>query len=390
MGSTTLREAASAVLNKKAFDTSKGDKPEKLEGEVQDLGPAVVEPDAKSGPDAAAKMPEGKDKKIKGKAKPGDKAAQKLKAAVKMQEDEELEDEDILDEEEEIVEDEETAFLDEDGESFYEEEEDIVSEDEEVTYSLALPSLDEMEIDVEDDVKAMFEGQDLSEEFIDKATLIFESAVRSNVDQYRDTLVSMFEENLMVAAEAIKEDVENNVDKYLNYVVEDWVEQNEVAIDSGLRTELAEDVLKDIREAFVKNYIDIPEDKVDVVEALSVQVQELEGDLNEALEDCVNLSQLVKENEKEKINMELTEGLTETQAEKILTLAEGVEFDDEDQYTDNLNTLIESYFPKASGKRPAQLDEDIINDPESNLVREETPLRGDMDKYVAAIGKLVK
>ena len=154
-----------------------------------------------------------------------------------------------------------------------------------------------------------------------------------------------------------------------------------------MRTELAEDVLSGIRDVFVEHYIDIPEDKVDVVEALSQQVNALETELNEAIETNSGLYNLVKESEKERVNTILTDGLTETQAEKILTLAEGVEFDNSEDYADKVGTLVESYFPKSGAKKARLLDEEIVNDPDSNVVEENTPLPGNMSKYVAAIGK---
>jgi len=401
--SQTLKEAASAVLNKKAFPSGNAGKGVKADGEpmekeptgptgaTQDLGAAVVEPDAATGPgkEAGKKQPKVKAKKIEDgadKADAGDDdSAKKLKKLVKGQEgavteDEEFEDEDYL-----YLGEEDEDDKDEDDED--DEDEDDEDEDDEVNEGIELPSIYDLDIDLSEDVAAIFSGQDLSEEFMEKTAFVFESAVRTKVNEYGEQLAEMFENTLLEAAEAIKEDMENDVDKYLSYVVEEWVSDNEVAIESGLRTELAEDVLSGIRDVFVEHYIDIPEDKVDVVEALSQQVNALETELNEAIETNSGLYSLVKESEKERVNTILTDGLTETQAEKILTLAEGVEFDNSEDYADKVGTLVESYFPKSGAKKARLLDEEIVNDPDSNVVEENTPLPGNMSKYVAAIGK---
>lgn len=515
--SKTLKEAAADVLTGNVKSKrGEADKPQRLPGEVQDLGAPVVKPDTPTGPDASKGVSKDSSQSSqtgKHKAKVGAEKVHKMKnkQSVPMQEDEYYDDdEDILDEDEEFDDDEnqidelsketlgkyikksssnlasrtgrQSAFdagspyaydgqdgndsnvkkdakntdkilnrrkgirtavkkltkesndLSEDDnriygyeralERLYEEEayleylgeadiDELLDEDFEYIDSLYhleendamdydylaesldeddegydLPTVDDLDLDLSEDVAAMFEGQDLSEEFMDKAAFVFESAVRANLKRYEAELAEMFETSLNEAAEVIKEEMENEVDKYLSYVVEEWVQDNEVAIESGLRNELTEDFMSGLRNLFVEHYIDVPEEKVDVVESLSAKIDELENQLNESIENNANLHSVIRESAQERIFAEVTDGLTETQVDKLAELAESVDFDDEEIYAERLNTLLESYFPINRPKAARQLDEAIMNDPESNMMTEE--LTGPMAKYAAAIGKLKK
>jgi hypothetical protein len=190
----------------------------------------------------------------------------------------------------------------------------------------------------------MLAGEDLSEEFKEKASTIFEAAVNSRViaivEQAEAELANQFEQ----AIEEVKEELATKVDDYLNYMVEEWVKDNEVAIEKGLRAEIVEDFIEGLRNLFVEHYIDIPEDKVDVVEELTAKVEELENSLNEQISSAVEMKKELSEHQKIEAIHAACEGLTQTQVEKIKSLAEGIEFTTEEVFGKKLETIKESYF----------------------------------------------
>ena len=198
-----------------------------------------------------------------------------------------------------------------------------------------------------EDVEAMLAGEDLSEEFKEKASTIFEAAVNSRVvaivEQAEAELANQFEQ----AIEEVKEELATKVDDYLNYMVEEWVKDNEVAIEKGLRSEIVEDFIEGLRNLFVEHYIDIPEDKVDVVEELTAKVEELENSLNEQISSAVEMKKELSEHQKIEAIHAACEGLTQTQVEKIKSLAEGIEFTTEEVFGKKLETIKESYFNSA-------------------------------------------
>ena len=216
---------------------------------------------------------------------------------------------------------------------------------------------------IEDDVSALLSGENLSEEFVTKASTIFEAAViartESLLEDIQEELVEQFEESI----EGIKEDLASKVDDYLNYMVEEWVKENQIAIQSGLKAEIVEDFITGLKGLFEAHYIDIPTDKVDVVEELTAKVEELEGSLNEQIAASVELKKELSEAKKVEAIHAVCEGLTQTQVEKLKSLAEGVEFTTEEEFAGKLSTLKESYF-KAEVK-PADssaLDEVLIEE----------------------------
>ena len=195
-----------------------------------------------------------------------------------------------------------------------------------------------------EDMDALFSGESLSEEFKTKASTIFEAAVLARavpiVEEIENELMEQFE----IAVEEIKNEMATKVDDYLNYMVEEWMKDNEIAIESGLRSEITEEFMTKLRDLFVESYIDIPEEKVDVVEELASKVEELEAALNEQINRGVELAKEVNESKKIEAIYAACEGLTQTQVEKLKALAEGVEFTTEEEFETKLDVLKESYF----------------------------------------------
>jgi hypothetical protein len=242
----------------------------------------------------------------------------------------------------------------------------------------------EYTVDMSEHVAALFEGEDLSEEFQAKAIAIFEAAVTSTVKSELGAIEEAYAATLEEEVNELKEELSSNVDDYLNYVVENWVSENEVAIEAGLRTELTEEFISGLRNLFAENYIDIPEDKISVVEELGNKVAELENKLNEEIERNVELSAILSESKKTEVMYAMTEGLTATQAEKLKSLAENVEFTSEEEYAHKVATLRESYFPSSITSQNA-LDYIDASNEGKTMISE--GLEGPMAKYVEVLGK---
>lgn len=240
----------------------------------------------------------------------------------------------------------------------------------------------EQEFNFEDDINALFEGNDqLSEEFKQKASTIFEARVLDRVQQIQEQLETEYASMFQEAVVEIQNDLSEKVDDYLNYVVQEWMEENQVAIESGLKSELTEDFINGLRNLFTEHYIDIPEEKVDIVEELASQVEELEEKLNEEIEKSVEYRKALIEAVKDDIANEVCEGLTATQVEKIKSLAESVEFSTEDEYKTKLETIRENYFPSGVKKADAEQLHESIED--------ETGKQVIVDPFVAAVSKAI-
>lgn len=237
-------------------------------------------------------------------------------------------------------------------------------------------------VDMSADVAALLEGESLSEEFKQKATTIFEAAVNSKVGQIAEAMQEELQEEFDSAVEQIKEEIAGKIDEYLSYMVNEWVEENEVAIEKGLRSELAEELLDGLYNLFKESYIDIPEEKVDVVEELATRVEELEDALNEEIEKNIAASQEINEHKKISAIHAACEGLTQTQVEKLKSLAEGVEFTTDEEFVEKLETIKESYFPTTikSGST-LDLTEDV------NFEENKKQTSGSTDPSVEAIAK---
>ena len=238
-----------------------------------------------------------------------------------------------------------------------EEEGEVVSEEEETEDELVAEqetSEDEIveeetsteeEFDIEEDVEALLAGEELSEEFQEKAKTIFEAAVRSKVTEVKEQLQNAYEEQLVEEIVSIKENLIERVDAYLEYVADEWMSDNQLAVEHGLKTEMTESFLSGMKQLFEDHYVTIPEEKYDVIESMVDKLDEMEEKLNEQIERNVALNQRLAESVADVIFAEVTEGLALSQKDKLASLAENVEFDSEDNYREKLVTLRESYFP---------------------------------------------
>ena len=245
----------------------------------------------------------------------------------------------------------------------------------------------EMDIDLSDDVKALVSTDaDLSEEFKDKAATIFETAVKTRIKEQTKILEAQFEEKLSAEKETMKEAMVEKVDSYLNYVVEEWMKENELAVERGIRTEIAEDFITGLKDLFKEHYIDVPEEKYNVLDDLTNQVKDLEGKLNEQIEKNVNLTKEVSEFNKKQAIDEVSADLAETEKEKFASMAENVEYDSAEKFKEKLETIKESYFPKTK----SEVAED--NSVDSVAANEPAVEAGSdaMAAYTAAISKNLK
>ncbi len=216
----------------------------------------------------------------------------------------------------------------------------------------------EMEIDLTADVKALVSSDaDLSEEFKEKAATIFETAVRTRIKEQTKILEAKYEEKLSTEKETVKEAMVAKVDSYLNYVVEEWMKENELAVERGIRTEIAEDFITGLKGLFKEHYIEVPEEKYNVLEDLTNQVKDLEGKLNEQIEKNVNLSKAVSESERRNIIADVAADLADTETEKFEKMAENVEYESAPKFREKLETVKESYFPKTKIDEAASKDE---------------------------------
>lgn len=242
------------------------------------------------------------------------------------------------------------------------------------------------DIDVSEDIQAIFGGQDLSEEFVDRATTIFESAVLSKVNEILEDVSIDIDAEVQSEKQEVIESLSQKLDDYLEYVAEEWMKENELAVEQGIRAEIVENFMTGLRDLFKENYIDIPEEKVDLVDDLASKVQELEKSMNEEIERNIELRKELIEMKKESVIGTLSDGLTESQIVKLQSLAEGVEFEGEDDYLTKLETIKETYFPtdKDLNEEVGSLDEEPIED--------ESDVRVDpgMKSYLDAISRSIK
>jgi uncharacterized phage infection (PIP) family protein YhgE len=272
------------------------------------------------------------------------------KAAEAMKEEEDLEDEEVLSEEE----------GDEDEVEGTEEVEETEEEDEEEVV--------EEEFDIDEDVNALLAGEDLSEEFQEKARTIFEAALRSKVSQIRESLEEQYSNVLAEEVEEIKTELADRVDSYLEYVADEWISENALAVEHGLKTEMTESFLQGMRGLFEAHYVSIPEEKYNVIESMVEKLDEMETKLNEQIEKNISLNKRLSESVADGIFDQISEGLADTQKDKLASLSQSVEFESESQYREKLETLRESYFPSrgvSPSARTETLSEGLDAAPES-------------------------
>ena len=335
-------EEQKSVVNKDAVPAE----PTPLKNDAEDLGKAVVKPTDPDGQTAVDKVKKVSDQ-VNKDAKDGSLPKDQKPAGMK-EEETEVEGEEIAETKEEST---------------------------------------EMNIDLSDDVKALVSTDaDLSEEFKEKAATIFETAVKTRIQEQVKVLEAQYEDKLSKESETIKEAMTEKVDSYLNYVVEEWMKENELAVERGIRTEIAEDFITGLKSLFKEHYIDVPEEKYNVLDDLTNQTKDLESKLNEQIEKNVNLTKEVSELHKREAIAEVSEDLTDTETEKFISMAENVEFESAEKFKEKLETIKESYFPKTKSEVAEENSVDSVaaNEPAVEASSDA------MAAYTAAISKNLK
>ena len=360
MATNKLMEAAADILAQSKTNAPTMP-PQKLEGEVQDLG-GPTNTNSKPLDDSNKLKLNSADHSAKNKAS----IATKPSAASAKMEDVDPEDKELVDTDdvEEVVENDVEDDSDEELEEAYKKQ------------------MKEMKYKMKEDIDAMFaDDETISEDFKSKAATIFEARVHDRLVQIEEEIEAKYAGQLEEAIDTIKSDLTEKVDSYLSYVVEQWMEDNELAIESGLRSELTEEFIAGMRNLFAEHYIDVPAEKVDLVDELATKVEELESKLDEEIERGVEYKQALVESRKNEITRVVTENLTDTQVEKIKSLAESVEFSTEDEYKSKLETIRENYFPSGMKKADAQQLHENVDDTEEK--KEIT------DPFVAAVSQAI-
>ena len=381
--SAELEEAAQDAPKKGA---EKGDSMEKVEGDVQDLGKAVVDPEEKKGPDAAKATKKDTSAPTKGaKDAGGDDKPTAIKEPLAAGDEVDHEGEEL--EEARMTKESMISAMQEklagmkavDLKAAYE---SMMSDDEEEEMDESTLEDRLASVDVSEDVSALTEGEELSEEFKDKAATIFEAAVKSKI---RSEVARIEMEKTQEVAEeinTIRDELTEKVDAYMNYVVEEWMKENEIAIERGLKGEIAEDFISGLKSLFEEHYIDVPDEKYDILGSQSDKIDELEAKLNEQIEKTADLKKSHDVLVRESVFVEVASDLADTEVEKFKSLAEDVDFTDEDSFRGKLDTLKESYFPKAT-----TIAESVDTESDGS---ESFDTTGAMSAYMAAISKNVK
>ena len=279
------------------------------------------------------------------------------------------------DDEEEMDEEEHKPKKDED-----EDEEDDVKESADVESEL-------IEMEVEDDLNAISEALELSEENSEKARNIFKAAVTSKVSQIKEQLESEYSENLKTSIEQVKGDLAEAVDKYLSYCAEEWTKENELAIERGLRSEMTDNFIDGLKTLFVEHYVEVPEDKYDVIDELANRLDEMEEKLDNEVHKNM---EIVEENDslkRQNVVREACLDLSESQQEKMVSLSEGVDFVDQEDFAEKVSELKEAYFPTSDGDTISE--ETVVEEGTGEFASdEENVLSGDIARYSEAISKL--
>ena len=304
---------------------------------VEDLGgptPENYKPDDDSAKlkDAGAVLKQVKD--IVNKAA---KPAEPMKSSGMKEEETEVEGEVVAEEpvkEEEVVAEEPVAS----------EESEVVAEEEETEEEIVTETI----VNVEEDIEALLEGEELSEEFQEKAKTIFEAAIKTKIAEVKSELQEQYEATIVEEVATVKTELTERIDAYLEYVADEWMSENQLAVESGLKTEMTESFLTGMKGLFEEHYVTIPEEKYDVLESMVEKLDDMETKLNEQIEKNISLNGRLSEATAEGILDQVSEGLAQTQKEKLASLSESVEFASEQSYRDKLETLKESYFPTKS------------------------------------------
>lgn len=343
-------------------------------GSWEDLGGPTPENYRSDDDSAKLKTPGETLKQVRDVVNKGAKAAMSM-AGVKEDADYDEEDEELLEAKEEDEEDEEEEDTKKNGKKSKKEEDEEEEDDEDL----------EEEFDLEEDVNALLGGEELSEEFREKAKLVFESALRSKISEIKESLEIRYAEALVEEIEEIKEALNDRVDSYLEYVADEWFAENTLSIEKGLKEELTESFLTGLKGLFEEHYVSIPEDKYDVLESMVNKLDDMETKLNEQIEKNVLLNSRLAESVADGILDQISEGLAYTQKEKLASLAESVEFESEAEYREKLETLKESYFPTkmiSPYAKTETLSEGLDSAPES--------VSGSMVAYLNTLSKFSK
>ena len=356
--------------------------------EMQDGGDPVVEPDAADSPtdvaaDKAKEVSGDEQQKDEGKPDP-------MKKVKKVKED--------AHEDEEADEDMEMEKMDKEDlmAAMYAEMEKMGKKDLMAAYKLMEPAYFSSQkgeevvedyiksIDVSSDINALVDGEDLSEEFKEKAATIFEAAVKSKTRKELERITEDQQVAMAIEIDEYKDTLSEKVDQYLDYVVEEWMKENELAIERGLKGEIAEDFISGLKQLFEDHYIDVPDEKYNVLEAQSEKIAELEEQLNGIMEQNIEMKTANSDLVREQVVLEAASELTDTQFEKFKSLTEEIDFKDQDTFREKLDTLKESYFPKVSS------DQTYDNDDDYGSAEQDIDTTDAMKAYMSAIGRTEK
>jgi len=263
-----------------------------------------------------------------------------------------------------------------------EDSQEVVSEDqsEETTEET---SVDES-INIEDDVNALLGGEELSEDFKEKAKTIFEAALNSKIKEIQDTLEIQYEQKLNEEKEELKVSLQERVDSYLEYVAEEWMTENQLAVEHGLKTEMTESFLSGMKGLFEEHYVTIPEDKYDVLESMVEKLDDMETKLNEQIDKNIGLNKRLGESVASGILESVSDGLAATQKEKLASLAESVEFESEEKYREKLGVLKESYFARTTNESAKEVAK--AQTLSEGIDSTTAPVSSGMDAYLSALG----
>ena len=319
-------------------------------GSYEDLGGPT--PENYKTDDDSAKLSEPKIKTVKDIVNKGAKAADPMKKMAK---------EEIDSQEDEVLEEDQVS------------EEEIVAEEE---------TVEDNGVDIEEDVNALLGGEELSEEFKEKAKVIFEAALNSKVKEIQEALESQYAAKLEEEKEGLKDQLTERVDSYLEYVCQEWMTENELAVEQGLKTEMTESFLAGMKGLFEEHYVTIPEEKYDVLESMVEKLDEMETKLNEQIEKNVGLNKRLAESTADAILDSISEGLAETQKEKLASLAESVEFESEEEYREKLETLKESYFSRTAPAAKTQSAQTLSEGVDSTNAE----VSSTMETYLRSLG----
>jgi hypothetical protein len=357
--------------------------PDGQTGSWEDLGGPTPENYRSDDDSAKLKTPGATLKQVKDIVNKGAKPAEAMKTgAVKEDSEYDDEDEELL----EAAEEEDTEDEDEKAEkkkSSKKSEKDDDDEEDEDDEEDGKKKMDES-ISIEEDVDALLAGEELSEEFRDKAKLIFEAAINSKISEIYESLESHYENQLVEQVEEIKSELTERVDSYLEYVADEWLQENALVVEQGLKTEMTESFLQGMKGLFEEHYVTIPEDKYDVIESMVDKLDEMETKLNEQIERNIALNQRLAESVADVILSDVSEGLATSQKDKLASLSESVEFESEADYREKLATLREAYFPRNAG---AQRGYSEVISEEADYTQ---PVSGAMESYLQTLSRVSK